>query len=292
MTFHIMRYIIPLFSIFLISLQAQQVRIVATDLFNESFSSMLSQGIHLGPDGVSLEQKGTRAALAQIGKNEADIAIVVIPPGKPLPAEPVMSIPLACQTVFAVTRQDLPISQINFEQLDHLFCDDAPASLRTWGDMGATGHWATRPIIPLITAPEADLGYDLFRHTALRSPKIRPTVVVFNNAEALLKRMTESDDGALAITLKRPDDSKLKILRLARSPEDRAYEITPEALQAGDYPIRLSFYLVFKKENVSKVLEIVRYLLSEDSEPMWEAQNLIPLPQQVRNQSLFDLEVL
>ena len=64
-----------------------------------------------------------------------------------------------------------PITSISLSQLDAIYGSEhraAPANIRTWGELGLTGKWASQPIHVYGFGPEDALGV-FFRHDVLRS---------------------------------------------------------------------------------------------------------------------------
>jgi phosphate transport system substrate-binding protein len=64
-----------------------------------------------------------------------------------------------------------PLQSISLGQLDAIYGSEhraAPANIRTWGELGLTGRWASQPIHAYGFGPEDSLGV-FFRHDVLRS---------------------------------------------------------------------------------------------------------------------------
>jgi len=73
-------------------------------------------------------------------------------------------------TPVVVVNEKNPLNSISLNQLDAIYGSehrDAPANIRTWGELGATGEWATQPIHVYGFSGEDALGV-FFRHDVLR----------------------------------------------------------------------------------------------------------------------------
>src|SRR5437763_16160826 len=74
-------------------------------------------------------------------------------------------------TPVVIVNASNPVQSITLSQLDAIFgCEHraAPANIRTWGELGATGDWADKPIHPYGYSGEDAVGV-YFRHDVLRA---------------------------------------------------------------------------------------------------------------------------
>lgn len=267
-------------------------RVVGSDLLGSGFTAALSDYSKRNDLGLKLELEGSRVGMQQLQAGRAELGLVVFGPDEKPPAAPFVALPAAYHTAVVVVPSSLPISQISYVELNSIYGDDAQAGLRRWSDLGVAGEWAHRNILPNITGPGGGLAYDLFRYTVLTSPSLRPTVGVQQNGAETLARI-RGDEGGMAVMPSAPaGEPRLKVLLVAKRPQEVAFGPTPDNLHSGDYPIRLPVYLVFRRDEAKRLQPALRYLLSEDAVPLWEKAGLVPLPIQARNQMIFDLEVL
>jgi hypothetical protein len=269
-----------------------EVRVVGSDLLGKEFAEGFQAYSKRNDWGVVLKLEGSRTALEQMQSGFGDLGLVMLSPGEKPPAAPFVAMPVAYQTAVVVVPATLPLTQITFAQLNIIYGDEAQSGLRRWGDLGVTGLWAQRNILPNILGPSGGLSHDLFRYTALSSPALRPTVGVQTSLADSIERI-RGDEGGMAILPLLPEkQTRLKTLLVARGTQDVAFGPTPDNIHSGDYPIRLPVYLVFRKDAVKRLQPVLRYLLGEEAVALWENAQLVPLPIQVRNQQIFDLEVL
>jgi len=268
------------------------VRVVGSDLLGREFSDALSAYSKRNDMGVTLDLAGSESGMDRLRAGTADLGIILLGPGEKKPEAPFVVIPAAYQTAVVVVPTALPLTQITFDQLNGIYADGADSSIKRWGDLGVVGDWAGRSILPSITGPGGGLSYDLFRYTVLRAPALKPTVSVQDGVDATLQRIIGAEGGIAIMPLLPDGEPGLKALAVARGATDVAFGPTAENLQSGDYPIRLPVYFVFRKSSAKQLQLLLRYLLSEDAVPLWKSARLVPPPIQVRNQQIFDLEVL
>ncbi len=269
-----------------------EVRVVGCDLLGKDFSDALNAYSRRNDLGIRLDLAGSETGLEQLRMGTADLGIIFLSPEAKKPEDAFVVIAAAYQTCIVAVPASVPITQISFDQLNAIYADAADSSIKRWGDLGVTGGWENRGILPNITGPGGGLSYDLFRYTVMRTPSLKPTVAQQDSAEATLQRML-GDEGGIAIMALLPEKQReLKVLAVARKSTDVAFGPTAENIQSGDYPIRMPVYFVFKKSSAKKLQLALRFLLSEEAVPLWKGARLMPLTIQARNQQIFDLEVL
>ncbi|MDF3058425.1 MAG: hypothetical protein K0R17_2640 [Rariglobus sp.] len=277
---------------FFLSVGRAEVRVVGSDLFGKKFSETLTAHAKRNDLGLTLMLEGSRAGLEQLRSGRADLGLMVFAPGEKPPEAPFVSIPVAYHTAVIVVPASLPLTQITFSQLNSIYGDDSQSGLKRWNDLGVTGEWAHRNILPNIPGPGGGITFDLFRYTVLTAPALKPTVGVQAGLAETLARIRGEEGGMAVMPLLPGNQPRLKMLLVGRTAQDVAFGPTAENIHSGDYPIRLPVYLVFRKDAARRLQTTMRYLLSEDAVPMWEQAQLVPLPIQARNQQIFDLEVL
>lgn len=268
------------------------VRLVGSDLLGKEFVSAIQAYSKRNELGVKPALAGSRAGLEQLRAGQADLALVVFAPDEKKPEEPFVAMPVAYHTAVVVVPAAVPLTQISFAQLKSIFSDDAQSGVKRWNDLGVTGEWTHRNVLPNVTGPGAALTYELFRHAVMGGAAYRPTVIVQQDVATIRERIL-GDEGGIAIMPQLPEKQpRLKALLVAGAGSDVAFDPSPENIHSGDYPIRLPLYMVFRKDAARRMQTTLRYLLSEDAVPLWKAAGLVALPIQARNQMIFDLEVL
>lgn len=288
-----MRFAAPLALVVVLLLPSLRadVRVVGSDLLGKNFTSALNAYSKRNDLGIVLDLNGSEVGLEQLRAGTADMGIIILAPDEKKPDDGFTVIPAAYETAVVVVPASLPLSQITFDQLNSIYADAGASTIKTWGDMGVTGVWAGISVLPAITGPGSGLCYDLFRHTALAAPTLRPTVSVDDSIASTLQDISGASGGIAIVPGLPAGYPGLKTLAVARSASDVAFGPGSENIQTG-YPIRLPVYFVFKKSAAQKLQVLLGYLLSDDAVPLWKGANLVPLPSQARSQAVFNLESL
>ena len=269
-----------------------QVKVAVSDVLGKNFATAIETNAHVAGSELNVSLLGSRTSLVRLQNGEIDLAVVIPGLGDKLPSGDFVSMVVAYQTAVVVAQETLPISQMTFEQLDLIFCETSPSTIRRWGDLGIPGMWNPRPIIPMMTGPLAGLSYDLFKNTVMSSMSVKVGVSIYDSVDATVARLNSGEDGGLAVLPLPPKNRRLKALLLMKQGQNIAQAPTPENVHSGAYPIRMPVYMVFKKSEAQRLFGLTRYFLGEEGAQTWESANMMPLPLQVRNQGIFELEDL
>ena len=62
--------------------------------------------------------------------------------------------------------------------------------------------------------------------------------------------------------------------------------------KGGDYPLRWPLQLVFRSDEVEMLYPLLRFLLSDEVAKQLEMSRLMPLPETIRRERIFELERL
>lgn len=275
-----------------VNLAHAEVRVVGSDLLGAKFTEGVETYSKRNELGIKMSFEGSRAGMEALKTGRADVGLVVFGPGETPPGEPFVALPVAYHTLVVVVPAVVPVTQITFDQLNAIYGDDAQSNVRRWNDLGVTGEWAHRNILPNIPGSGGGITYDLFRYTVLKAPVLKPTVGVQSDLSETLTRIRGEEGGMAIMPLLPSNQPRLKTLLVARGAQDVAFGPTSENIHSGDYPIRLPVHMIFRRDDAKRLQATLRFFLSEDAVPLWENTSLVPLPIQARNQQIFDLEVL
>ncbi len=220
--------------VFSLSVTRAEVRVVGSDLLGKEFENSLSAYSKRNDLGLKLTLEGSRTGMERLKAGEADLALMVFSPGETPPAAPFVAVPVAYHTVVVVVPASLPLTQITYAQLNSIYGDDSQSGLKRWSDLGVTGEWASRNILPNIPGPGGGLTHDLFRYTVLTAPGLKPTVSVQPGLTETLTRIRGDEGGIAILPLLPANQPGLKALLVARGAQD----VWPHA---GEYSLgRLS----------------------------------------------------
>ena len=185
------------------------------------------------------------------------------------------------QLVIFVHR-DNPIGKLTLEQLDGIFGSEhrrGGKNIRTWGDLGLTGEWATRPIHPYGYDAETEAA-SFFRQTVLsESYKWNCELKAFRDAQLSDGRIVDAapqivaalaaDRDGIAYAKLRYAQPRVKALALAGNGANYV-EPLREAVQKRMYPITRSIAVYLNRDPGQPanpaVKEFLRYVLSRDGQ--------------------------
>ncbi|MFE6153741.1 PstS family phosphate ABC transporter substrate-binding protein [Streptomyces sp. NPDC057889] len=210
-----------------------------------------------------------------------------------------------------IVNKDNPIDKLSFAQLDAALSttrNRGGAAAKTWGDLGATGEWADKPIH--IVGIQPWNGFEEFvRQRVLNSdgkrgewrpgvasgstaadPNVHWEKTVFNIAKDV-----KEDPYAIGYTGMAYIDQPVKVLSLSRDANGPAYAPTYENVASAAYPLsRLTYLNVNKRpgKQLDPVIEeLTRFILSKQGQQtVGRQQAFLPLRSEQATTSLKALD--
>lgn len=206
-----------------------------------------------------------------------------------------LNAPAQAFTPMVIVNRENPLASISLAQLDAIYGSEhraAPANARTWGDLGLTGEWASRPIHAFGYSPEDALGVYI-RHDVLRSdfkPRLDSHLLSDRDPAVQSKNLSAAERIARAVAVD-PDAigyTKADVLR----PTLKAIAIegaTPPAIDANAdtiaahrYPLTrtLSLYVnrAHDKPLAPAIDSFLHYVLSPEAQTeVQSAEGFLPL---------------
>lgn len=268
------------------AVHAVEIRMAASDLLAEFITPQLKLFAEESDLDLNIDAIGSLPAMERLRSDEIDLAIIAFPEGSEVPRQEFSLYPFAYASAVVVVNSGNPVNEISLPRLGGIFGSSEEFSFSTWGELGLSG-WRTRNIKPLAGPSEESISLELFRHAVLSGRTMKPSVAILRDSE--IEGAIASNIASIAILSALPKDRNLKQLMLSEGPDSTAYGPTPENIHVGDYPIRLSFYLVYNSRDEDKLRPLVRALLGEQIAGVLDKNHLFPLPVTVRNQFLVDL---
>lgn len=179
-------------------------------------------------------------------------------------------------------HKDNPLSRLTLTQADGIFGAEhrrGPRNIRTWGELGLTGEWATGRIQPY---GWKDLDFSLFIQEAMLGGSHRwsndlkefahihrPDGSIYEHGQQILDALA-NDRFGIAISNLRYANSQVKPLALAARDGEPYYAPTKENLIARNYPLtRIIPAFIDRKPGDPvdpKVREFLRYILSREGQ--------------------------
>jgi phosphate transport system substrate-binding protein len=277
--------------------------------------------------GVRFETnlKGTETAVAGLYGNIADLAFV----GREIYAseregfkerfgyEPLeieissgsYNTPHKTFALMAFVHKDNPIAKLTMEQLDAIFgCERRPgtqAAVRTWGQLGLTGEWASHPIHVYAFNFETGMAR-FFQKVVLKdsfkwNSELRdfdngrtPEGEVINAGVYVLDALAKDRNGIAYANILHVNPS-VKMLALARGEAGPYIEPTKQNVWRRAYPLTRFTNVVINRPPGKPVdpmiKEFLRYILSRDGmQAVVQDGAYLPLTQKLIEEQLHKLE--
>lgn len=270
------------------ALQAQEIRIAASDLLADFLKPELeaygeAQGLSLKIDGI-----GSLPALDRLRSNEIDMAVIAVPVGNEVPRDEFRVYPFAYDVAVIAVNANNPLNEISIARLGGIYGSSEEYNFNSWADMGLSG-WGSRKIKPMAGQEDASISLELFKYSVLEAGGMKPSVVMVKDHE--VEAILEADPASIAIMSRLPDSKKIKTLMVSASDETPAYGPTADNIHFGDYPIRLSFYIIFNPRDEERLHSLLRLFLGDSIASALQTNNVFPLPSTVRRKLTIDLDL-
>jgi phosphate transport system substrate-binding protein len=189
-------------------------------------------------------------------------------------------------------HKDNPIQSLTLQQVDAVFSKTRKGGLEkeivTWGDLGLTGEWASKPI-SLYGRNSASGTYGYFKERALFKGDYKDTVKEQPGSSSVVQGVA-SDKYAIGysgIGYKTADVRAVAVAKDANSP---AIEATPEKAYSGEYPLARFLYLYVNYKPGSELdplrREFVRYVLSRPGQEDVVKDGYYPLTERLASEAL------
>ncbi len=140
-------------------------------------------------------------------------------------------------------HQDNPVQELTLQQLNYIFAENGEA--KTWGDVGATGAWANRPIVLQGRGPTT--GSTVYLQTfILRGDDFKPGIVR-NPSNIHLVKEIENNPDAIGYAGLLNQTANVRAVPLAARPGLPAIAIDSMEAGQGRYPLMRPLQLVINQ---------------------------------------------
>jgi phosphate transport system substrate-binding protein len=184
-------------------------------------------------------------------------------------------------------HRDNPIASLTFEQAARIFSGEA----KTWGDVGLSGEWATRPIATYGLGPNTALALEF--HAAVMGDRAWSAAMkgVPQSAEVVEKLGADRAGVGFAAAMRASAD--VRIVPVARAGGEAAQLPTEEAMRAGRYALD-RYLLIYARPPLSPLArDFLRLVLSREGQQAvaQTPQRYIPLtaPEAARERAKIDV---
>ena len=270
--------------------QAEEIRIAVSDLIADYIREPLqAYGTENGTTLV-VDSIGSLPALDRLRSDEIDLAIVAVPEGDKLPRDEFNIYPFAYDVAVIVVNDSNPIDEISVAQLGGIFGSNEEFNFNTWGELGLSG-WGSRNIKALAGTNDKRIALELFKHSIFKGGGMKLSVSMVKDTE--IEDLIGSDVASIAILSRMPKNSNIKVLMLSSGDDTYSPAFSPSDYNVhyGDYPIRLSFYMLYNMRDDVKLRSTIRELLNDEVATSLRANDFIALPDTLRRKFLIDLDL-
>ncbi len=276
------------------ALAASPLRVVGSDFLEAPLKPVFRKYADETGQAVNVNMHGSLPAMKDLASGQADVAVIAVPLGEAQIAKPLVSVPVAFQSVVVMVNRQNPLTEISVRQLAGIFGTGVERELTRWEDLGLTGLWTNRPIQAISVNRQEGVVQELFRSTVLNGGQFKPNLQTLDSPERV-RDVLRTEAGAIAIAGRPAGDDKTKVLLVSSGKSGQgaqlAFPPTEENLLYGDYPIRLPFLIVFREENRAEVKGLVRALLSDEAAEQLGHAGFFAIPSAARKRFVLELDI-
>jgi phosphate transport system substrate-binding protein len=189
-------------------------------------------------------------------------------------------------------NKDNPIKCLTLTQVDAVFSKGRRAGykedIKTWGQLGLTGEWASRPI-SLYGRNSASGTYGFFKEHALKNGDYKDEVKEQPGSASVVQGLTV-DRFAAGYSGIGYATAGVRAVPLAAKDGDKCHEATPDEAYSGNYPLSRFLYVYINKapgkplDPVTR--EFVRLIMSKEGQDIVVKDGYFPIPAQIAKEEL------
>ncbi|CAG1008483.1 Phosphate-binding protein PstS [Myxococcaceae bacterium] len=239
---------------------------------------------------IQVEGKGSSTAppalisgTAQLGPMSREMKPTEIDEFEKKYGYPPTAIGVAIDALEVFVNKDNPLNQLTLPQVDAIFSKTrlcgGRANLSTWGDVGATGAWASRPI-SLYGRNSASGTYGYFKEHALCKGDYRDSVKEQPGSASVVQGVG-ADANAIGYSGMGYRTSEVKPVALASKQGAPFVAADPANVYAGKYPLSRLLYVYVNKPPGRPldplVREFIRFVLSKQGQEVVLKDGYLPL---------------
>jgi phosphate transport system substrate-binding protein len=215
-------------------------------------------------------------------------------------------VPKATFALMIFVPKSNPITSFSTEQLERIFAANNGASsnspIRTWGDLGLNGDWATRPVHLYGFKVDNDKSLIFSQLIFSRGERWNPALNEFSNAPGpngadageLIVQAVAKDPDAIGISNIHYAIPGVKTLALSTPKQRVPVAPTRESVASRNYPLTRAVYMVVNNDAAhlprEAVIEFLHYVLSRQGQhAVIQEGNYLPLPDEIALRQLRQL---
>ena len=205
------------------------------------------------------------------------------------PPTPVRS---AIDALAVYVHKDNPIQCLSMQQVDAIFSKTRnggyPSNITTWGDVGLTGEWASRPI-SVYGRTSASGTYGYFKEVALFNGDYKDEVKEQPGSSTVVQGVA-SDIGGIGYSGVGYKTADVRSVPLKADADSDCFDATAENAVSGDYPIARFLYIYVNKNPNEKLDplrgEFIRFVYSKQGQEAVVRDGYFPVLKSLADQDL------
>lgn len=204
---------------------------------------------------------------------------------------------VAVDALAIYVNKDNPVQCLDIEQVQRIFAADLRDGLKsakTWGDVGLTGEWATKPIV-LFGRNSLSGTYKFFKQNVLAGGDFKESVRQQPGSETVVASVGENPQGIgySGIGYKTSD---VRAVPIAPGAGKKCFDAGFENTYSRKYPLARGLYVYLLKDPKAPIDtlsgEFVKYILSRDGQAQAKQGGYYPITRNIREHELTRLGLL
>jgi len=198
----------------------------------------------------------------------------------------------AVDALAVFVHKDNPIKCLSLQQIDAIFSKTrkggAPKAAATWGDVGLTGEWASKPI-SLYGRNSASGTYGYFKEVALFDGDYSDSVKEQPGSSTVVQGVA-SDKFAMGYSGIGYKTADVRTVPLAAKPGAKCFDGNAENAYSGDYPLARFLYIYVNVNPNEKLdparAELIKYIYSKQGQQAVVKDGFFPVPNAIAEADL------
>lgn len=205
---------------------------------------------------------------------------------------------VAVDALAIYVHKDNPVQCLTMEQLDRIFADNPKSaggkSAHSWGDVGVTGEWASKPIA-MFGRNTLSGTNKFFKQNVLGGGDFKEAVAQQTGSEQVVKAVA-SDATAIGYSGIGYKTENVRAAPVAASFGKKCYEASFENTYTRKYPLARGLYIYILKDPKAPMDtlsgEFVKYVLSKDGQAQAKKGGYYPITRNIREHELARLGLM
>jgi phosphate transport system substrate-binding protein len=204
---------------------------------------------------------------------------------------------VAVDALAVYVNKDNPVQCLSIDQLARVFGaeqKDGAKSAKTWGDLGVTGEWASRPIVAYGRNSLSGT-FKFFKQNVLDGDDFRDAVKQQPGSEAVVSSVA-SDIGAIGYSGIGYKTNHVRPISISAKDSKKCFDAGFENTYTRKYPLARGLYVYLLKDPKTPIDtlsgEFVKYILSREGQAHAMKGGYYPITRNIREHELTRLGLL